>query len=753
MHNAQATTVLSLTQVSLNRSELELFSGLDLQLQPGELTLIQGDTGCGKSSLLQLMAGLITPDAGRVSAAGRVALILQDPDLQLIRDQVGPEVALVMEQLGLEAAVMPEKVTAALDQVGLHLSQAQQVRELSLGQRYRLLIAAQLVVRPKVLLLDEPWAQLDDDGFRQLRRLLQDLLADGIAVVVTEHRTDVWQDLADRQLSFVYQDTASSGVVSKRLVCHQQDHGKGVSAYSDLFPVNSISCDFSWPSGSAECSSAEPLLVCDAFELALNTERSLYGPSLALNPGTLVQLTGCNGSGKSSFVDLLLGIRSLKTGRITCLGHPPEAHCRKQSRKGELGFVLQHPARQIFADTVEQELAFSLLRAGVPVAETERRVAQMLADLQLEKLALRSPYTLSYGQQHLVAIASQAILMPRLLILDDPCAGLDARSLTALQKLLARLLTTGCGILVTGHRVFAGGNAHWQIQGDCLVDLSADVRPIENQSSDSEALSYEKQAASDQPDNRAADEECEDKYIAIKGFSAVLTETHWVTLKLLLTPLLVAACFMLPVVGLVVLAGVLSLLVVCQPKGAEHWLRLFKLMSLQFVLLYLFYLLRFGWQSWPDALLVSARLFLAFLPGLWFFLSTEAHQLVVALRPVMPARSALVLSATLALIPRLSREAQQLYQLQILRGALIRPKHFWQPGGWRDLMNTVLQPLLIQLIRLTRQQALALKSRGYRGNPQPTCYPAFSQQKRTCSNPNPTERTPEKNIETTSEIS
>lgn len=719
----QASASLRLERVSLSRSGRELFSALDLQLKPGELTLIQGDTGCGKSSLLQLMAGLIRPTAGQVAADGRIALILQDPDLQLIRDQVGPEVALLLEQLGQPASGMPERVATALEQVGLNLSQMQQVRELSLGQRYRLLIAGQLVDTPDVLLLDEPWAQLDDEGFCQLQALLQNLLAQRISVVITEHRPKVWKALADHHL---YLDAQGlKPVVPDSLFTEQ----------SGLYPP------FSWPAGSAISAAvgdSAPLLKSDAFELELNPGQSLYGRSLTLMPGTLVQLTGSNGSGKSSFVDLLLGIRKLKSGHLLCLGKKPEA----QYCDGQLGFVLQHPARQIFADTVKEEIAFSLLRAGCKPDDAELQVTQMLTDLQLEALAERSPYTLSYGQQHLVAIAAQAILKPRLLILDDPSAGLDARSLQALSMLLKQLLAEGCGVLITGHRVFPGGDAHWQIQsgqiqGGRIVERSAG----ENALSSSVLYSATLSSTDRLPSSPSSSPELTLKQTpqqspkasgwqaAKSRFLLTVSEANRVRFKLLLTPLLVAACFMLPVAGLLALGCVLSLLVIRQPEGGKNWLRLFRLMSLQFGLLCLFYLLRFGWQSWPEALLVSARLFLAFLPGLWFFLSTQAHQLVLALRPLMSARSALVLSATLALIPRLTRESQQLYQLQILRGARISLSHFWRLSGWQDLLSTVLQPLLIQLIRLTWQQALAMKSRGYQGNRRPTCYPPFSQQR------------------------
>ncbi|WP_051201854.1 energy-coupling factor transporter transmembrane component T [Ferrimonas senticii] len=193
-------------------------------------------------------------------------------------------------------------------------------------------------------------------------------------------------------------------------------------------------------------------------------------------------------------------------------------------------------------------------------------------------------------------------------------------------------------------------------------------------------------------------------------------------LKLLLSPLFLAAILAMPAWALLPAALLMLPLLWRAPTGLLQLWRLTKLMAVQFVIVWLFYLLRFGLDSWPAALELSARLYLSLWPGLWFFLTTPQHRIMAALSPWLKPRTVLVVATTLALMPRLVREAHQLYQLQCLRGARIKPKQLWRPSAWLDLINTVLCPLLIQLIQLTKQQEMALRARGYRDGIAPTLF-------------------------------
>ncbi|HEY9306171.1 MAG TPA: ABC transporter ATP-binding protein, partial [Microbacterium sp.] len=183
-------------------------------IEPGERVLLLGASGAGKSTLLAGMAGLLggadegdetgsllidgeRPEAHR----GRVGLVLQDPDAGVVLSKVGDDVAFGCENLGVPAAEIPARVAEALEAVGLDVPLARPTKALSGGQKQRLALAGVLAMRPGVLLLDEPTANLDPDGVREVRSSIEHALAGtGATLVVIEHRTAVWADLMDRVL-------------------------------------------------------------------------------------------------------------------------------------------------------------------------------------------------------------------------------------------------------------------------------------------------------------------------------------------------------------------------------------------------------------------------------------------------------------------------------------------------------------------------------------------------------------------------
>lgn len=193
-------------------------------------------------------------------------------------------------------------------------------------------------------------------------------------------------------------------------------------------------------------------------------------------------------------------------------------------------------------------------------------------------------------------------------------------------------------------------------------------------------------------------------------------------LRLLATPLLVLAAFTLPVAVLPVIAAVLIAAILRQRGGAAQLRRLLPVVVIQLVIVGAVYGVRYGVDSWPEVLTICGRLALAFLPGIWFFITTPSHVVVAALRPWMSPRLALLISLSLAQLPRVLRSMRRIYAVQRLRGARIRPHDFWRPVAWRDLVLSVLVPLLVQLIRESRQLEVALKARGYDDTIRPTTW-------------------------------
>jgi len=194
-------------------------------------------------------------------------------------------------------------------------------------------------------------------------------------------------------------------------------------------------------------------------------------------------------------------------------------------------------------------------------------------------------------------------------------------------------------------------------------------------------------------------------------------------LRLSATPLLVLAAFTLPVAGLPVIAAFLIVAILRQPDGRTHLRRLVPVLMIQLVIVGAVYGLRDGVESWPTVLTICGRLALAVLPGIWFFTTTPSNATVAALRSWVSPRMALLISLSLAQLPRVLQSARRIYNVQRLRGARIRPGDFWRPTAWRDLALTVLVPLLVQLVRDSQQLEVALLARGYDDEIRPTVWP------------------------------
>ncbi|KEK26612.1 ATP-binding cassette domain-containing protein [Shewanella xiamenensis] len=423
--------LLELDGVSFNYgSQLApVLQELKLSIGAGQCHCVSGPTGSGKSSLLNLLAGVQNrPHEGDIWRHPELVtgLVMQDPQTQLLRQTVGAEVAFALENLGIPAENMLPKVQLALRRVGLFLRLDTPVSTLSLGQKYRLMIAAQLVCEPHLLLLDEPWAQLDDHGVSELLAVLRNLIAEGMALVLVEHNAAAfaeiiqhyWQLEAGRLSEGIY--TVSDATAQEAPV-----RAWGSTHHLGKVQVSAEAFDFCFDG-------CQPLFSCpQGFEL---------------HAGEIVTLVGDNGAGKTSLLKSIAGMLHLKLRLpLKVLGRKPKLGVYG----AELGLLLQRPSRQLFETSVLAEMQFSLNRFELP----KERAEQMLLDLELSALAEQSPHKLSYGQQHLIALASLACLQPKVLLLDDPLAGMDKEYYRKVWYLLKRLSAQGCAIFMSSHRV------------------------------------------------------------------------------------------------------------------------------------------------------------------------------------------------------------------------------------------------------------------------------------------------------------
>jgi energy-coupling factor transport system ATP-binding protein len=397
---------------------------VDLSLRAGECAVLTGPTGCGKSTLLRAIAGVLPSAAGltgRCAVAGRVALLFQNVETQLLFTTVEEEVASGPLHAGATAQAAGRRASEALAQVGLEGFERRAVDALSAGEKQRVVLAALLALDPGVLLLDEPTSALDAAARERLAHTLAALKRRGHAIVVADHLLEPFRDLADRCWLL------KEGNLTQASACPPE-------------------ADDSPPPPRPIEHSAPDVLRCQALAVRDSSGRPLLEEiSLRVRRGERVLLTGPNGSGKTTLLRAVAGLLPPSAGHVSL-------RAGTEAAASVVGFLFQSPERNLFERTARDEVAFALRRMGWPRPALRRRVDEVLDLCGLDPQRERSPLRLSFGEQHRVALASVLAPEPSLLLLDEPFSGLDPEARLRLLDVLAREQDRcGSGALIAAH--------------------------------------------------------------------------------------------------------------------------------------------------------------------------------------------------------------------------------------------------------------------------------------------------------------
>ncbi len=460
--------------------------GLDLDVQDGERLLLLGPSGAGKSTLLRGLAGLLDPAAGdeegvlqldgvpvrraRVEAvaagAARTGLLLQDPLSQTVLARCGDDVAFGLENHGVARDDIWLRVDEALAAVGFPYTRDRSTSRLSGGERQRLALAGVLALRPGLLLLDEPTAMLDPAAADGLRRTVGQLLEQTHAgCVLVEHRVGPWLPYVDRVVVLepgggVRADGTPAEVFTA--------HGEALAADGVWVPGRSLVRPprpslTTGPSGPSGPSGPTPrsvrLLTASGVSVArpgaaAPAARDVH---VGLDAGTVTAVTGPNGAGKSTLALALAGLAAPAAGTLVAAdelarGAGPHPHrWRARALASRIGTVFQEPAHQFVTATVSDELAVGPRVTGVAPVAAAATSSALLDRLRLGHLARANPFTLSGGEQRRLSVATALATRPRVLVLDEPTFGQDARTWAELVALLEELRADGVAVCTVTH--------------------------------------------------------------------------------------------------------------------------------------------------------------------------------------------------------------------------------------------------------------------------------------------------------------
>lgn len=482
---AGAEVPVRLDHVTLRYGDSLALDDVTLEVCRGERVCVLGANGSGKSTLASVICGLLAPDEGDVELAGhavctggvpdlaayrdarrQLGLVFQNPDDQIVTSVVADDVAFGPENLGVPRAQIAARVARELRRVAMEKYAHADPSRLSGGQRQRVCIAGALAMEPAVLVLDEPSSLLDVRGRAAIMRVMGRLAAAGATLVHVTHFMDEAL-AADRVIVMQHGHVALEGTPDEVFATK---NAQVIEALGLEMPfearlaaaLRADAADGGAIAAPGAPSDEKPAASVPAAEPPAILARDLgfsYGPgaqaldgvSLEVPARATTAIVGQTGSGKSTLLRLLCGLEAADAGSLTVCGiNAATKRGRCQVRRA-VGYVMQHPERQLFAQTVAEDVAFGPRNQGLSAAEVERRVAHALDLVGLADRRDASPFELSGGQQRLAAIAGVLAMEPELLVLDEPTAGLDPRGRARLRALMADLAAHGVTLLQVTH--------------------------------------------------------------------------------------------------------------------------------------------------------------------------------------------------------------------------------------------------------------------------------------------------------------
>jgi len=500
---------------------LEVLSDVSLRIEEGDFVLVIGLSGTGKSTLLRCINGLVPHFYGgtiqgrvRVDGCDPVALeprrmseivgfVFQDPETQAVVDVVEDELAFAMENQGLPLPTMRKRIEEVLDQLNIAHLRQRPLSTLSGGERQRVAIASVLTLHPRILVLDEPTSQLDPQAAEEVLDTLVKLNHDlGLTIILSEHRLERVVQYAD-QILYLPGAGAPPRLGDPRAVLTDAplappivELGKRLEwdplpltikearRHSRRLQVQQAGCcaipGSRFQAEKAEMAAPEsPAIEVQGLRFSYNGQQTLRGIDLTVRKGEFVAIMGRNGAGKTTLLKQLIGLLKPDEGQVRVLGRDTQ-RTPVEGLARHVGYVPQNPNALLFADTIADELAFTLHAQGRPAIDD----APLLRTLGLAGMRERYPRDLSAGERQRVALAAVLVSGPELILLDEPTRGLDYAQKASLMGFLQEQRRQGRTIVVVTHDVELVAHCAERVvlMGDGEIVVDGPVREVMNDS-------------------------------------------------------------------------------------------------------------------------------------------------------------------------------------------------------------------------------------------------------------------------------
>ena len=432
---------------------------INLSVKTGECVLLCGKSGCGKTTLIRLLCGML-PDfyngvfTGSVSVKGidpvtapmyeiakTVGTVFQNPRTQFYTVNTTSEIAFGCENFGMEPKLIRDRVYETADALHINSLLDRNIFRLSGGEKQKIAFASIYAVNPDIYVLDEPSSNLDNHAINELRSMLQFLKAHGKTIVIAEHRIRYLKELADRA---VYM---KEGQIEKEYTMQELDSMSiaermetGIRPVS-LGGFSSIIKEQSESSGDIGGNASIQMKdVCFSYT-KYKGQPSLTIPEACFPAGTVIAVTGNNGAGKSTLVSVVGGLLKNKKGTVKLNGNIQSA----KERLFVSYMVMQEVNHQLFTDSVKEEIVLGVKNPD------EEALNAVLTKMDIERLKDRHPMTLSGGQKQRVAIAAAVFCKKKILIFDEPTSGLDFFHMMQTAELIKTLKADDTYIFVITH--------------------------------------------------------------------------------------------------------------------------------------------------------------------------------------------------------------------------------------------------------------------------------------------------------------